>query len=692
VQKEKEGGPAQLASAALLDTVVPADTAGSKKKAGLRRWLPLRCWGSTGHSDEWEGKMATGLEPMQTDGEPYGPARHPAQQREASGDAEPMQQHVATSGEAEPMQQERSRGKWEDYELDCYPYTFSPLLLFAQERYFDKGHSNYNSVARFFAPALGNVDMLENVLYDRKNMLYEELLVFVLENRMFVPCCIDAHFTAFQVVGDRTLVYYDPLQPSLNVVTGDSCLRLLGFLLLKCNLGDSQHMQDNKAYYTGPDSNPMRRILYALWKTIHQLDVGSQKQGHEIPMDLDQYLLINNRRDPRTMSCQLTGNTCYFQTYLFGVLCKAGGIELARDGASIRLRTVGKLSESTVSISRFLLEFFVQQDGMVMRPLTNCNLVIDFFRYTDAPYYSMFANYLQQRQISVPDYELQFRRTLDYFERQRTLHRYGRFTLCGALSSTLNSKSLQPVFGTDDGAYKLAQSNYYKYRACNLMFGFNTGIMSSIKSFCEFNALRKNQLLAFYQELMDAGAGVGLAAASTNKFRDYYFMPQFEVGQKELVDVHHYTYLLDMCSLLSGGSGQADKAMVERVNDKLADHIYWSTQKRSDYDKILSKEDFKASKKSYTFFKDHFMSIPFLFEYMALGFQEINPKEKDINSLTQTVFYSADLMRGQVYMYIYMRVWIRILPRPMPYVYMCVFVWCALLPGPLSHAYVCVCV
>ena len=41
------------------------------------------------------------------------------------------------------------RGKTEEgYELDCYPYTFSPLLLFAQESYFDKGHSNYNSVAQ----------------------------------------------------------------------------------------------------------------------------------------------------------------------------------------------------------------------------------------------------------------------------------------------------------------------------------------------------------------------------------------------------------------------------------------------------------------------------------------------------------------------------------------------------------------
>ena len=29
-----------------------------------------------------------------------------------------------------------------DIDLDCYPYTFSPLLLFAESKYFDKGHSN----------------------------------------------------------------------------------------------------------------------------------------------------------------------------------------------------------------------------------------------------------------------------------------------------------------------------------------------------------------------------------------------------------------------------------------------------------------------------------------------------------------------------------------------------------------------
>ena len=106
-----------------------------------------------------------------------------------------------------------------DHTLDCYPYTFSPLLLFAQADYFDKGYSNYNSVAQFFAPALRGVDMLENVLYNRKNMLYEDLLQLVTTNRMFVPCCIDAHFTAMQVVSGSSAIYYDPLSCHLKYAT-----------------------------------------------------------------------------------------------------------------------------------------------------------------------------------------------------------------------------------------------------------------------------------------------------------------------------------------------------------------------------------------------------------------------------------------------------------------------------------------
>ena len=41
--------------------------------------------------------------------------------------------------------------------------------------------------------------MLENVVYERKNLLYEELLEQVVAQRSLVTCCIDAHFTAFQV-------------------------------------------------------------------------------------------------------------------------------------------------------------------------------------------------------------------------------------------------------------------------------------------------------------------------------------------------------------------------------------------------------------------------------------------------------------------------------------------------------------
>ena len=32
-----------------------------------------------------------------------------------------------------------SEGEWEGYVLDCYPHSFSPLLLFSDEGYFDKG-------------------------------------------------------------------------------------------------------------------------------------------------------------------------------------------------------------------------------------------------------------------------------------------------------------------------------------------------------------------------------------------------------------------------------------------------------------------------------------------------------------------------------------------------------------------------
>jgi hypothetical protein len=129
----------------------------------------------------------------------------------------------------------------ESITLDCYPYTFSPLLLFSQANYFDKGYSNYNSVAKFFEAVLQpiGVNMLSNVLYDRKNMFYDQLFQHVVNNRMFVPCCIDAHCTAFQVINKETLLYYDPLNENVQIVSGgDSFIDFMGYLLLKCNLGN----------------------------------------------------------------------------------------------------------------------------------------------------------------------------------------------------------------------------------------------------------------------------------------------------------------------------------------------------------------------------------------------------------------------------------------------------------------------
>ena len=100
------------------------------------------------------------------------------------------------------------------------------------------------------------------------------------------------------------------------------------------------------------------------------------------------------------------------------------------------------------------------------------------------------------------------------------------------MPSTPNTKSLQPVCDCDDGVYKLGRSNYYKYRAANLMFGFNTLITSKLSCFAEFNALRKNQLLAFYEELKPLlSECVGTKRTST-KYRDYYFMAQFEVSNR----------------------------------------------------------------------------------------------------------------------------------------------------------------
>lgn len=124
------------------------------------------------------------------------------------------------------------------------------------------------------------------------------------------------------------------------------------------------------------------------------------------------------------------------------------------------------------------------------------------------------------------------------------------------------------------------------------------------------------------------------------------FMPQFEVGQKELIDIHHYTYLIDMCSL--GKAPEALAQLVYDMNEILAHQIYFSTQNRNNYHKMMKTDQFIYSK-AYKVFLQHFMGVEWFSEYIGLGLSDINPKEKDINCLTQTVFYTHDLMRSQMY-------------------------------------------
>ena len=294
------------------------------------------------------------------------------------------------------------------YSLDCYPYSFSPLLLFANAGYFDRGYSNYNAVAAFFAPALrglggagaggsgrgggsaaaaaandnggrrgnghrggddnrivkggggddddddddgdddvpasasaaaaaasagahdddadhyraddGGIDMLRGVVYDRMNLTYDELFDHVSANQCLVTCCIDAHFTAFQMLNKTTLLYYDPLQPCLNVARGERDVHHAAlYLLMKCHYGDNGHVHENEKYYTSPTSTRLQNAVFQMWKKINNV-AGVSSLGirwARVPLNVsDRYLFVNSKTTPGNMSTQLTGNTCYFQTYL----------------------------------------------------------------------------------------------------------------------------------------------------------------------------------------------------------------------------------------------------------------------------------------------------------------------------------------------------------------------------------------
>ena len=86
--------------------------------------------------------------------------------------------------------------------------------------------------------------------------------------------------------------------------------------------------------------------------------------------------------------------------------------------------------------------------------------------------------------------------------------------------------------------------------------------------------------------------------AATNKYRDYYFMAQFEVGQQELIDVHNWTYAIDVFAMLVGNK-QPDRDLASRVhavNQFLVEHIFFSTQRLANYEKFLSTKEFQSAK------------------------------------------------------------------------------------------------
>lgn len=67
---------------------------------------------------------------------------------------------------------------------------------------------------------------------------------------------------------------------------------------------------------------------------------------------------------------------------------------------------------------------------------------------------------------------------------------------------------------------------------------------------------------------------------------------------------------------------------------------------RNNYHKMMKTDQFVSARKYMNVFLETFLTVSWFTEFVALGFADMNPREKEINSMTQTVFYSIDLMRG----------------------------------------------
>lgn len=172
-------------------------------------------------------------------------------------------------------------------------------------------------------------------------------------------------------------------------------------------------------------------------------------------------------------------------------------------------------------MARFLCEFFVGGNG-VLRPYSNSNVLLDFYRYRDSTYYTRITKYLKLNAIKY-DYEAQYTQLHANFTKRPVIQHFTGFIIEDKMPSTKNTKELTLVSDVDGATYKLCTHNYYKYRPINMMFAFHANIIRKCTGFYEFNSLRKNFLLS-------VGDKIKVPPHSLSKYREYYFHPQFEIG------------------------------------------------------------------------------------------------------------------------------------------------------------------
>jgi hypothetical protein len=73
---------------------------------------------------------------------------------------------------------------------------------------------------------------------------------------------------------------------------------------LKCKYGDNLHIAENEEYYSGSNSDSLKKQVYQLWKRINDLSYkelyGIKSKGVEL--ELGDYYLVNREKSHETMS------------------------------------------------------------------------------------------------------------------------------------------------------------------------------------------------------------------------------------------------------------------------------------------------------------------------------------------------------------------------------------------------------